>query len=421
MSSSDTGASKKSGLPSFATSLAIFLWTYPMLNTFIVNVDNIVLDLFGLDRGYSNFKYVLFFLFVIFLLYKYKARSLLWLLLYVSFFPLILFLLIVPAFFLYKSKITLLLIYAWSVLDFVFSFKKRVVGLMSFIVGITCCLVNVDFFNNIGIVLMLYFVYNHIMERVRSSLDSSWLPTGEVSSLVGQIQKQRGFETELQSFNDLDENKRQSTLSQAVFYSSLMSYITRNTIRFNKSGVYVWLSYSKIAFTVTVIIVCFTFINYSIYNINSINFRTIKDVTLFDFFYYTLFNSAYAQVDDVKASSDLAQLFSALQIVSMASLLPPIITFFSTYFSSSLSKDLETISETARKRDQEFSDNLKHSIAISLNDAKEDLYRKGDLFAVIAIIMDGNTKVKLEDVLKKLEQDREKALPTTIDSSDNTS
>jgi len=321
---------------------------------------------------------------------------------YLLFFPLTIIVWHLPLFLLMRNRITFLLVYAWSLLSFLFSFKQRVTNIAVVVIGITFCLVSVNFLNLFGIVLLLLFLGRHVYGRVSDSVKSSFLPTGDVDDVVQQIEKTRSFEIELVSRPDLDEKKRKENLGKALLYSSAMSYLGRNATRLYRSKLFFWIFTYQTLFSTFLIILVFSFVNYAIYNINAHNFRIEGSVNLFDFFYYTFFNSAYAGIDQIKTSSNISQLLSILQIATTITLIPTLSAYFMTYLAERRNGDLEVLSKAASKRDDELVESFKKDLSLSLHDLKEDLYKKGDAAAMFASLMDGNKGITLKDVIERM-------------------
>lgn len=413
-----TATEKKKGLPSFATPLAVFLWLYIPFNTFIFNIDIAIFNLMGIDTKYLFFKYIISAALFTFILIKYKSVKILWMFLYILLFPLYIAFLVIPMLLIIKGKFSWLIAYSWNAISFLISARKRTRRLLISIIAITFCVIKLELLNYLGIGLCLYMLLSHIFDRMVLIRTNKWLPAGEADTIVNYILKERGFEKKMADLGD--EKPDDLTLSQMVLYSSLVRYTGNNSKRFNKSSIFVALSNYQFIATAINIILFFSLINFSLYNISPSNFKISGTPSIFDFVFYTFFNVAYAQVDDIKVNSVSSKVFSMLQIALQIFIVPMLVSFFTTFYSSKVSRDLEAISDAAKTRDEEISRKSSIYLSQSLMDLRDKLYDKGDILAAIAVSLDGDKNITFSQALEALKQplketSEEKKVIKTID------
>lgn len=375
----------------FKNLVAVVFWLYVIVNTFIFSVDAYLVQRFPNVGTLFSFKYVFLLILVVITWYTLKTVRFSLLMGYIVGFPAVLFFWIIPSKFFKRGQYSFVLLYASAIFGFFRNLKKDTLDFAAFLLGTTFCLSSNRYLNIIGIVLIMLFMFRHIYSRIRVSINPMHILSVDVSELIKIMGNEFKFEKILISDSKSEEENRKSTVTSVVLYSSFLNYLDGNIKRFHESKTFVWMFGYGLVWTIILTMLCFALANQGLFNISPGNFKIEGPVRFFDFFYYSVLNVFAADADNISPSSTLSKSIRILQILTGVVITGVLATVIFSVQSDKYSENLEIISETARKNNEEIKEKTKKALSISLKELRDTLETQGDFFATVAKWLDDNS------------------------------
>lgn len=280
------------------------------------------------------------------------------------FYPVLLIFWFIPKIILARGKIYLLIYYLESIFRYLANFKKSFLN-TTILILVLILLSTIDN-TPVRIIGIAYFSFLFFKILYRYAIGS--LKRGDISvkkneekgansfskiDLVESIEKQKDDE------KLTPEQNLSKKIERMILWNYFLEYVSENVngYRGKRAFMIVWFFQYFLYFTLT--ITFFTFLNFELFKIAPSNFSITSVPNLFDFFYYTVKNVTFSNVDSLKPTSEIARIIetSSFFILSIYFLIITISSLLSLKMAE-YSKDMERAVKLCRLQNEKIEEHL---------------------------------------------------------------
>ena len=213
-----------------------------------------------------------------------------------------------------KKRFVALYYYIETLVDFVLSFKSKVVISLLFVLGITLLIVSKGYWYLIPIIIFSFLQIAHLIKRFNQTFSPlkvfkiSIDELENVDSTPLSPEELDKFHADQKKYEKLTEEERMiKGMEYFLIINELAEIINLKIKEVISRRVYMFSFLSKTIYSFLIAIFYFSSINYCLYHISPLHFKANFIPSFFDFIYYTFF-TIFPDGTDISAASDIAKL-----------------------------------------------------------------------------------------------------------------
>lgn len=251
------------------------------------------------------------------------------------FYPFLIIFWFLPKFILKKGKIYLLSGYVNFIYNRIKHFKSALIHLLLLIVIVLLLVISDSNITKvIGMMFFSYLYYRIVAKYIRQSFQPARLFGSDIDHSLELIIKSP--ETSFSIIKKIEENTSDTKLPEneitkkrlerLIIINSIIEYFGTNLNKFKgkKAFVISWI-YQLIGF-IMITLMYFTFINFELFRVSSLNFNTTSEPSVFDFFYYTIKTITFSNIESIIPLSILSKIIEIISFLTLGVFLLIIVT-----------------------------------------------------------------------------------------------
>ncbi|OPY60565.1 MAG: hypothetical protein A4E56_02604 [Pelotomaculum sp. PtaU1.Bin065] len=349
---------KKKSIDKYARELvAVIIWLYIIIKTFIYDIDILLLKVFAPQYLYIlNYKFfILIGLLAIILLVTRNKKLILWIV-YISFYPLIIFLWKIPYKIFKINSWSLCIALINSILSFFKSFKFNfitiAISLISFIIIINatnplllwlsvlliCVASFIIFVQRIIITFKpasVFQIYTEILSRLQASFKNNAESCHDLNEQINI--------TPIEQFNDKQLQKVADSLQESVILNRVCLFTAKKLRDYKNSKIYIISDVFTMLFLILFTVLAFAFINYGLFKINNEFFNISTTPTFFIFFYYSFEQLVFNSITEIVPVHQISQTTAILQLFTSLFLTIIFISIFINFKNQRYNNELNKV------------------------------------------------------------------------------
>jgi hypothetical protein len=250
-------------------------------------------------------------------------------------YPILLIFWFLPKLILAKGKIYLFSNYLSSIINTFKKFKRRIFHFFVFIITLFLLIITNSIYIRIfSILVYSYFYFRFVFKYVEKSFGPPKLFGADIEKSIDEIllSSDKGMflinavEEQKQDEKLSENDAKQKRLERLILLNFFIVNFRENLTGFNgkKAFVISW-SYQLIGFFI-VTLLFYTFVNYELFIIDKQNFLIVGNISIFDFFYYTIKTITFNGINNIIPSSIFARIFEIMSYVTLGVFLLIIVT-----------------------------------------------------------------------------------------------
>lgn len=276
---------------------AFLFWTYLTINLFVININLYIVRNYFPDYiwiyNYKVFFTIAFILFIgIILRYKRSRTALL----YIAFFPFLYLFIFIPVSIFLRGSWILAIAIVHSVISFFSTLKYHFIALSLFVISLVLTITTslellmvVSIFTSSCFLILVY--YKNFVSSLKASKEYSVykkaLKFFKDKNLFKTKNEINFDSSQLEAVDQKQLANITTNLQLSVIYNRLLIFIAKKMKAFNKSSFNLISSCLSILKTLSLTILTFALINFSLFKINPINFKLTSTPNFFMFVYYS--------------------------------------------------------------------------------------------------------------------------------------
>jgi len=308
----------------FKNTIFFFVWLYILTSIFFTSIDSIILSFFliQLSLAYILIKFLCIGM-IFFLIWLKIGNLRFWknigLFFAYPFYPLAWKLIVrliwkTPKRLIKKKRFVALYYYLETLVDFFYSFKRKIISGLLFILGIILLVVSEGYLYLIPIFIFSLLQVAHLVKRFNQTFsplkvfkisldDLERVDTNPISP--EELDKLHADQKKHEKLSE--EEKKIKGMEYFLIINELAEIINLKIKEVISRRVYMFSFLSKTIYSFLIAIFYFGSINYCLYNISPLHFKVDFIPSFFDFIYYTFF-TIFPEGTDIEALSDIAKL-----------------------------------------------------------------------------------------------------------------